>query len=102
VVARFVPNPKAQDYLHGKYGLPRVTMHTQRLWIKAGKFPRPIKISQANQVYTEEQLDEYAASLLGRAATPEATPETSPAADAAAPSARRRKFQPFPENRNPA
>lgn len=61
---RFVPYAQAQRYLEEKYGLRPVTQHTQRKWIKAGKFPAPIERSASNKSYTTQQLDSYAQQLL--------------------------------------
>ena len=62
---RFVPafGGGAQNYLYEKYGLRKVTDHTQRIWIKQGKFPQPIEISPSNKAYEEQQLDDYVLAL---------------------------------------
>jgi hypothetical protein len=57
----------AQGYLKDKFNLRPVSIHTQREWIKARKFPPPIEISRSNKIYTEQMLDDYANGLFEQA-----------------------------------
>jgi hypothetical protein len=63
---RFVAYAAAQNYLAEKYGLRPVTPHTQREWIRAGRFPAPIVLSPSRKVFTQDQLDGYAEALLAQ------------------------------------
>jgi hypothetical protein len=66
-IVKCVPYGAAQNYLADKFNIPPKTIHTQRVWIKEGRFPAPIERGRSDKFYTEEVLDKYAASLIAQA-----------------------------------
>jgi hypothetical protein len=63
---RIVPYADASDYLHQKYGFPKVTQHTQRVRIRRGSFPVAFEYSPGCKGYTEDVLDAHALKVLSQ------------------------------------
>ena len=60
---------ESQDWLKQNYGLKKYTDRHQRELIKQKRFPQPIEISPSRKAFTEQQLIDYAETLLAQAAS---------------------------------